>query len=102
MAKFKSRTYMIDAQRWWPPGDALHDPSMLIRRKGHAVYPPDFLQTGDLHQFSTIGGMGEDIFHLRTRRGDVRVMPGDWVLTDATGAKFVCSSQEFETMFEPV
>lgn len=102
MAKFRKKPVVIEAVQWWPPGDPRHDPSMLTHRKGNAVDPPDFRQVGDLWQFTTIRGMGDDIFHVRTLEGDLRVSPGDWIITGVKGEKYPCKPNIFEATYEPV
>lgn len=101
MAKFRKKPVEVGAKQWWPPGDQRHDPEMLSHRKGNAVTPGDYRQKGDLWQFSTIPGMGDDIFLLRLYCGsDVRVSPGDWVVT-ASGRKWAVEADVFEAIYEP-
>ncbi len=103
MSKFRKKPIVISAAQWWPIGDPKHDPSMLVHRKGNSVDPPDYRQSGDLYQFSTIKGMGDDIFMIRTGRGsssDVQVHPGDWIITGVEGEKYPCSPTVFEQTYE--
>ena len=99
--KFRRRPAAVEATQWWPPGDPRHDPAMLSRRKGSTVTPGDYRQKGDLWQFSTIPGMGDDIFLLRLYCGsDVRVSPGDWIVT-ANGRKWAVEADVFVSTYEP-
>jgi len=100
--KFRKKPVVIEAVQWWPPGDSRHDPTMLSDRKGNAVDPPDYRQPGDLYQFSTIKGMGDDIFMLKTLEGDMRVSPGDWIITGVAGEKYPCKPDIFEQTYEAV
>lgn len=103
MPKFRKKLVVIEAVQWWPPGDEQHDPAMLSHRKGNSVTPGDYRQVGDLWQFSTIRGMGDDTFFLRLAcRSDVRVNPGDWIITGESGKKWVCESTDFPGLYEPV
>lgn len=100
--KFRKKPIVIEAVRWWPPGDDRHDPSMLSDRKGNTVTPPDYRQPGDLFQFSKIPGMGDDVFMIKTLEGDMRVSPGDWIITGIKGEKYPCKPDIFEATYEPV
>lgn len=102
MGKYRKKAVVIDAVQWFPPGDDRHDPSMVVHRKGNTVDPPDYRQTGDLFQFSTIKGMGEDIFMLRTLNGDVKIDPGEYIVTGVQGEKYPCKPDIFEAIHEPV
>lgn len=68
------------AQQWWPPGHPNHDPAMLSNRRGNAVDPPDYRRVGDLFSLSRVPGMGDDVFFLRTERGNEQVKPGDMIV----------------------
>lgn len=101
-SKFRKKPIVIEAEQWWPPGDSRHDPQMLSNRKGHAVSPPDYRQVGDLFQLSTIPGMGDDIFFIKTLEGNIKVSPGDWIITGIKGEKYACKPDIFESTYEPV
>src|SRR5688572_27164842 len=98
--KFRKKPVVIDAVQWFPPGDPRHVPEMLSHRKGNAVDPPDYRQDGDLWQFSTIPGMGDDIFMIRTPDGSLRVSPGDWIITGVKGEKYPCKPDIFAATYE--
>lgn len=102
MKKYRHLPTVIDAQQWWPPGDARHDPAMLSHRRGNGVSPPDYLRAGDIFQFSTIKGMGDDIFMLRlaSGTGTVKIAPGDWIITGVNGEKYPCAADVFEKNYE--
>src|SRR4051812_14482008 len=102
MASYRKRPVVIEAGQWFPPGDDRHNPAMLSHRKGNTVDPPDYRKVGDLYQFTTIQGMGDDIFMIRTPRGDLRVSPGDWIITNVDGTKYSCERELFELLHEPV
>lgn len=105
--KFRKRPVVIEAQQWWPPGDTRHEPLMLSHRKGNTVDPPDYLRLGDLRlgdlfQFSRIVGMGHDVFFIKTLEGDMKVSPGDWIITGVKGEKYACKPDIFEMTYEEV
>lgn len=102
MAKFRKKPVVIDAVQWWPPGNPLHDPALLSHRKGNAVNPPDYRQIGDLFRFSSVPGMGDDIFLLATLEGDMRVSPGDWIITGVKGERYPCKPDIFEQTYDAV
>ncbi len=101
MAKYRKKPVVIEAVQWWPPGDERHDPAMLSHRKGNAVDPPDYRKPGDLFQFSTIAGMGDDVFMIKTLEGDMRVSPGDWIITGVKGERYNCKPDIFAATYEP-
>lgn len=101
MARFRSRPVDVEAVQWFPPGDPRHDPAMLSHRRGNAVDPPDYRRAGDLYQFSEIRGMGDDIFMLRTPKGDLKVAPGDWIVTGPGGDRTPIGDGEFAATYEP-
>lgn len=103
--KFRKKPVVIEAVQWWPRGDARHDPSMVVHRRGNQVDPPDYRQTGDL--FLAFDGSlpkvgGSDIYMIRTLEGDVRVSPGDWIITGVKGEKYPCKPDIFEATYEAV
>lgn len=103
--KFRKKPVVIEAKQWFPPGDERHDPTMLTLRKGNAVSPPDYRQTGDLYPFTTIKGMGcDNIYFIRTGgpNDNVEVHPGDWIITGVKGEKYPCKPDIFEATYEAV
>jgi hypothetical protein len=99
--KYRKKPVVIEAEQWFPPGDSRHNPSMLSDRKGNAVDPPDYRRPGDLYQFSTIPGMGDDIFMIKTLEGDMRVSPGDWVITGVKGERYPIKDEIFRETYDP-
>lgn len=103
MAKFRKKPIVIEAQQFWPRGDERHDPSMVTERKGNAVDPPDYRQLGDLYlAIDSKYGMGHDVYMIRTLEGDLKVSPGDWIITGVMGEKYPCKPDIFEATYEPV
>lgn len=102
MARYRKKPIVIEAVQWFPPGDERHDPSMLSDRKGNTVDPPDYRKSGDLYQFTTIKGMGDDVFFIRTGgpNDNVQVHPGDWIITGVQGEKYPCRPDIFEATYE--
>ena len=100
--KYRKKPVVIEAVQWFPPGDPRHDPSMVTHRKGNTVDPPDYLQPGDLYKFSSIPGMGDDVYMVRTLEGPMRVSPGDWIITGVKGERYACKPDIFALTYEPV
>lgn len=105
MKKFRKKPVVIEAQQWWPPGDERHDPTMLVRRKGNSVSPPDYRQVGDLFEEFPEGqyGLGgPGVYMIKTLEGDMKVSPGDWVIIGVAGEKYACKPDIFEQTYEAV
>jgi len=106
--KYRQRRVEVEAKQWWPPGDNRHDPSMLVRRKGGSVDPPDYEQVGDLYDCSGIFGNGifngvnELYFFIKTETEHRRVMPGDWIVTDIDGKVSAERMDDFLCRYEAV
>jgi hypothetical protein len=102
MSQYRKKAIVVEAEQWWPPGDPRHDPAMLSDRKGNTVDPPDYRQPGDLYQLTTIPGMGDDLFFIKTLEGPLKVAPGDWIITGVAGEKYPCKPDIFDATYEPV
>lgn len=102
--KFRKKPVVIEAQQWFPPGDTHHDPAMLVWRKGNAVEPPDYRQPGDLYE-AIPGGQhglgGPAVYLIKTLEGDMKVSPGDWIITGVKGEKYPCKPDIFEATYDP-
>ncbi len=105
MAKYLKKPIVIEAQRWFPPGDLRHDPSMLTVRKGNSVNPPDYLQLGDLYCAMPAKDLrmgNENIYMIKTLEGSMKVSPGDWVIIGVAGEKYACKPDIFAAIYEAV
>ena len=99
--KVRKKPVIVEAQQWWPPEDERHDPSMLVHRKGNAINPPDYRQVGDLYcAIRGDMGMGPAVYMVRTLEGDLKVSPGDWIITGVKGEKYPCKPDIFEATYE--
>lgn len=97
--KFRKRPVVIEAQQWWPPEDDRHDPSMLTVP---SVAEGRYLQVGDLYCGIKGGiGMGPAVYFIKTLEGDMRVSPGDWIITGVKGERYPCKPDIFEATYEP-
>lgn len=103
MALYRNRSIVVEAKQWWPPSDERHDPLMLVQRKGNSVEPGDYRRVGDLY-LGFEGGVpgigGEDVFMIRTLDGDLKVSPGDWIITGLQGEKYPCRPDIFEATYD--
>ena len=72
--KIRKKPIMVDALRWWEPGDPRHDPLLSLRVM---TGPP--LRVGDIQ----VGESGGTYF-IKTAQDMVRLNRGDWILTDPT------------------
>lgn len=95
MPRFRKKPVVIEAVQWWPPGDHRHDPSILAPRNR-------LRRDGDIWQFSIVPGYGDDVFHIRTLEGDLKVSPGDWIITGVKGERYPCKPDIFAATYEPV
>ena len=100
--KYRKKPIVIEAVQWFPPGDQRHEPSMLSHRKGNAVDPPDYRQSGDIFCFceGASPGMGGDTYFIRIERDNVQVHPGDWIITGVKGEKYPCKPDIFAATYE--
>src|SRR5689334_11317407 len=101
MSKFRQKPVIVEAQQWFPPGVAGHDPAMLSHRKGNQVNPPDYRQKGDIYCFAegASPGMGGDTYFIRIggANDNVQLKPGDWIVTGARGEKHVYKPEDLRT-----
>lgn len=104
MSFYRTKSVVVQASQWFPPGDPRHDPSMLSHRKGNTSDPPDYRQTGDIYAFAEgmSPGMGGDIYSIRVGgpNDNINLEPGDWIIT-SHGRKSVCKADAFEQAYEP-
>ena len=100
--KYRKKPVVVEAMQWFPPGDDRHDPSMLSRRKGSSVYPPDYRQEGDLYRYSPIRDGWYEMFFIKTTNGSIRTSPGDWIITRIDGKKYPCKPDIFEATYDIV
>lgn len=100
MAKFRKKPVVIEAEQWFEPGHAQHNPAMLSNRKGNAVDPPDYRQVGDLFKLHTVGSMS--VFMIKTLEGPLKVSNGDWIITGVKGERYPCKPDIFEATYEAV
>jgi len=102
MSQFRKKPVVIEAVQWFPPGDERHDPSLLSHRKGNSVDPGDYLQLGDLFASpgEAIKGFPAQYF-IKTLEGNMKVSPGDYIITGVAGEKYNCKPEIFKATYEP-
>lgn len=99
---YKKKPVIIQASQWFPPEDDRHDASMLSNRQGHLVDPPDYLQEGDLFASPQINTPGfPSSYFVKTLEGNMKVSPGDFIITGVKGEKYPCKPDIFEMTYEP-
>lgn len=76
MAKFRKKPVVIDAVQWQQHGD-----HPRVKRR------PD--SASDLWGF------------IETLEGEMRVIPGDWVITGVAGEVYPCKDEIFKATYEP-
>lgn len=98
--KFRKKPVVIEATQWFPPGDDRHDSSMLTIP---SVTEKRYLQLGDLYcGIRGDIGMGPAVYMIRMLEGDLKVSPGDWIITGVKGEKYPCKPDIFEATYEQV
>ena len=95
--KARRKPIELEVKQWFPPGHEKHDPQMLKTYKNGEPR-----KLGDLYQFSCIKGMGDDVFFIKTLEGDMKVSPGDWVITGVNGEKWAVKPDIFEKTYDIV
>lgn len=76
--KFRKKPVVIDAVRWFGPGDH------------HAVVP------------DPVGNpMAPDRHVIQTLEGNMEVTPGDWIITGVKGEHYPCKPDIFAATYEP-
>ena len=75
--KFRKKQIIVEAERWFPG------------KHVDGVIEPD---QHSVTQFAPF---------VNTVKGPVMVAPGDWIVTEACGARYSIKPDVFEKMFEP-
>ena len=83
--KFRKKPVVIEASQWFKDGD--HPAVRLVYS-----YSPD---DENLNPAVLCGW-------IRTLEGDMRVMPGDWIITGVNGEVYPCKPDIFAKTYEPV
>ena len=72
MMKYKKRPIIVEATQWFKDGDH----NAVFCKNGKAV--------------------------IKTLEGDMRVSPGDWIITGVQGENYPCKPDIFEKTYEKV
>jgi hypothetical protein len=80
MAKYRKKPVIVEAEQWWP---GKHVDGVIYPVPNHEPYDAD-------------KGL------IETSEGPAIIFPGDYIITDEYGDKYVCSQVIFEMMYEPV
>lgn len=81
--KFRKKPVVIDAIQWFPGKSDVR--GVLTRPTGRELR-----------------GMDEYEHFVRTLEGDMRVSPGDWIITGVKGEKHPCKPDIFDATYDPV
>ena len=79
MPKFRRKPLIFHADQWLP---GVNDEIILwgVARDGGYEFPAAY---------------------IATLEGQMRVMPGDWIITGVKGEKWACKRDVFEATYEP-
>ncbi|MEE8470092.1 MAG: hypothetical protein V3S51_02045 [Dehalococcoidia bacterium] len=77
MSKYRKKPVVIEAEQFWPD---------------NTPHPEGVQENGFL---------GEGHF-IHTLEGDMKVRPGDWIITGVQGERYPCKPGIFEQTYEPV
>jgi hypothetical protein len=75
MAKFVSKPVVVEAFQWFKDGDS------------EFVYPHP---------------LNEKVRCIRTLKGEIMVLPGDWIITGPKGEMYPCKPDIFEATYQKV
>lgn len=85
--KFRKKPVVIEATQWFKHGD-------------HAEVSPVYIHgPNDEHGKPTV--LTEQGW-IKTLEGDLRVSPGDWIITGVKGEHYPCKPDIFEATYERV
>jgi hypothetical protein len=85
--KFRKKPIVIEATQWWTDGD--HP----------AVLPVYTYGPNDEHWSPSVP---TEQGWIRTLEGEMRVNPGDWIITGVKGEHYACKPDIFEATYEAV
>lgn len=96
MPKFATKPSVVDAVRWFPPGDPRHNP---FATPVVDPAPPD-RKLGDIMGHAHLPGK----FRIRRTEADTHcpLEPGDWIVRHADGLIEVTESGRFLARYEPL
>ncbi len=80
MPVYQRRPTLIEAVRWFPPGDERHQPHQAVERGPREDHP----------------------WGLMTASGFACIQPGDWIIRSTTGEHYPCNPDVFAATFEAV
>lgn len=85
--KYRKKPVVIEAVQWFKDGD-------------HPEVAPVFIHgPGDEHWRPTIP---TELGCIKTLEGEMRVSPGDWIITGVAGEHYPCKSEIFDATYERV
>ena len=74
MARYLKKPFVVEAVQWFKHGD---------------------------HPAVVAESLGEDVGHIDTPEGRLRVEPGDWIITGVAGENYPCKPDIFERLYTP-
>ena len=87
MTKYRKTPVVVEAVQWWKNGD---HPQV-------SECPTSYTNTGVCHLCDRAFGS-----HGQLLVADCVICPGDWIVTDATGAPHQCRSYLFTAIYEEI
>lgn len=85
--KFRKKPVVIEATQWFKDGD---HPAVerSLGTTSSAISPGILYRSKD--------------FYVKTLEGNMKVTPGDWIITGVKGEYYPCKPDIFEATYEPV
>jgi len=78
MAKFRKKPVVVQADQWFP---------------GRRV--------AGVRERRANGKPGDVVGIIKTPKGDMIAMPGDWIITGVAGERYPCKEEIFRKTYEP-
>ena len=71
-----------------------------FKKKGFLIQADQWFPGSELSVVSF--SKGEDFGILNTLEGNMKVSPGDWIITGIEGERYVCCDRIFRVTYEPI
>lgn len=91
--KFRKKPVVIEAVQWFKPGDHPKVIKMLDTAEGQEPYSKTMEKAWGEH--------AAVFYAVQTLEGNMRVSPGDWIITGVKGEQYPCKPDIFAQTYEP-